>query len=257
MRELVEVAPGVLLATSRRMSTTSTVLVGAGECFLVDPSWLPDELTALADELATRRLVVTGGFATHAHHDHLLWHPGFGSAPRWASHTTAGLARSEREALTAALAEFPAALTELMGRVTGVDRIPDESLPDGIEVELVIHYGHAPGHTALWLPEQRVLIAGDMLSDHELPLPFYPDDLAAYLVALDSLAPFVAKAAHLIPGHGTPTRKPMARLDADRRYLDDVIRGRHPDDARIANPGMAEEFAHLQRLVREQGSGAR
>jgi len=42
-----------------------------------------------------------------------------------------------------------------------------------------------PGHTALSLPPLRVLIAGDMLSDVELPLPFYLDDLPAYIDALD------------------------------------------------------------------------
>jgi glyoxylase-like metal-dependent hydrolase (beta-lactamase superfamily II) len=91
-----------------------------------------------------------------------------------------------------------------------------------------------------------------MLSDHELPLPFSPDDLPAYLAALDRLAPFVAMAEYLIPGHGTPTDAPSARLDADRRYLDDVVRTGRSDDPRIGNPDMAAEYAHLQHLVREQ-----
>ena len=51
MRELVEVAPGVLVATSRVMATTSTVLAGGGEALLVDPAWERDELDALAAEL--------------------------------------------------------------------------------------------------------------------------------------------------------------------------------------------------------------
>ena len=95
-----------------------------------------------------------------------------------------------------------------------------------------------------------MLLAGDMLSDVELPLPFWPDDLPAYLAALDNLAPYVARAAVLVPGHGHPTTDPMARLDADRRYLDDVITHGGSDDPRIRHPGMAENHTHLLRLVR-------
>lgn len=248
---LVEVAPGVFVATSRVMSTTSTVVVDAGQALLIDPAWMPDELESFASELRGRELEVVGGFATHAHHDHLLWHPDLGDAPRWASDRTAALAVDERDALVAALGpEFPAALVDLMGRVAGCgDAIPLESLPPGVEVELIVHDGHAPGHTALWLAEQRVLVAGDMLSDLELPLPFDPDDLPAYLSALDVLAPFAAEASLAIPGHGTVGSDALARLDADRRYLDDMIRTGSSDDPRIGNPGMAEEHAHLRGMV--------
>lgn len=129
--------------------------------------------------------------------------------------------------------------------------VDGERLPEPwSEVELVGHDGHAPGHTALWLPERGVLLAGDMLSDVELPLPFWPDDLAAYLAGLDALSPVVAHAAVLVPGHGHPTTDPMARLDADRRYLEDVLTRGDSDDPRIGNPGMAEHHAHLLGLVR-------
>ncbi len=247
MRELTEVAPGVLVATSRRMHTTSTVLAASGDAFLIDPAWLPDELDALAASLRVRSLSVVGGFATHAHHDHLLWHPGFGDAPRWASARTAELARSEREALVTQLgAQFPAPLVALMGQV----RATEDMLVPGFEIELIVHDGHAPGHTAVWLPRQRVLVAGDMLSDIELPLPFHPDDLAAYTEALDRLVPFAARAELVVPGHGTVGSDALARLDADRRYLDEMVRAGESDDARRGNPGMDEEYAHLQRLVR-------
>ncbi|MBD3940480.1 MBL fold metallo-hydrolase [Microbacterium sp. NEAU-LLC] len=251
MRELIEVADGVSVATSAIMSTTSTVLARDGAALLIDPSWLPSELEGLADVLDARALNVVGGFATHAHHDHLLWHERFGAAPRWASAATAALARDERAALLEFLgAEFPRPLADLMGRVEGVDAvIPADSVPSGFAPELVVHDGHAPGHTAVWLPDQRVLIAGDMLSDLELPLPFWPDDLDSYVAALDLLAPYAARAAIVIPGHGTPGGDAVARLDADRRYLDDVVAGRVPADPRMAHPGMDEEYEHLKRLV--------
>lgn len=251
MTKLREVAPGVLVATSRCMQTNSVVLVGGSRALLVDPAWMPDELEVLAAEIQQRGLRVIGGFATHAHHDHLLWHPGFGAAPRWASASTARLASVERQTLIDALGPgFSAQLVDLMGRVRAVDTsIPRESVPDGFEIELIIHDGHAPGHTALWLPAQRVLIAGDMLSDVELPLPFAPDDLPAYLDALDRLVPFAAQARIVVPGHGYIGTDALARLDADRRYIDAMVAHGASTDPRVHNAGMREAHARMEMLV--------
>lgn len=248
MRNAVEIADRVLVTTSAIDVTTSTMVVDGDAALLVDPAWVSGELDAIADLLSDRGLGVTAGFSTHAHHDHLLWHPRFGDAPRWASPRTAELAVSERAALLEHMEEgWPEDLLALFAHVEAVD---GDRLPaPWAEAELVVHDGHAPGHTALWLPDRGVLLAGDMLSDVELPLPFWPDDLPAYLAGLDTLAPYVARADVLVPGHGHPTTDPLARLDADRRYLDDVIRTGDSADPRIANPGMAENHAHLQRLA--------
>jgi glyoxylase-like metal-dependent hydrolase (beta-lactamase superfamily II) len=246
----VPVADGVHVATSRQMSTTSTLLHDGRDALLVDPAWMPDELAAMAGSLERAGLRVIAGFSTHAHHDHLLWHPGLGDVPRYASPRTAELARTERGDLVESLgAGFPASLTELMGRVQGVEALPAAALPSGFHPEVVVHDGHAPGHTAVWLPDQRVLIAGDMLSDEELPLPFWPDDLPAYLHALGVLAEYARTAEVVIPGHGRPGTDALARVDADRRFLETVARGGDPDDPRLANPGMPEVLEHLRQLM--------
>jgi glyoxylase-like metal-dependent hydrolase (beta-lactamase superfamily II) len=224
-----EVAPGVHVFTSRREHTTSTLITSGRTAVLVDPAWEPDELDGIAGYIAAHGLTVTAGFSTHAHFDHLLWHPGFGDAPRWASLAAAAVARRDRKQLRGALGpEFPPKLGKLVGRVAPV---PSTGLIlDGPEpVELITHDGHAPGHTALWLPARRVLLAGDMLSDVEPPLPSYSDEqptateLTAYLAGLDALAPYVAQTDVLVPGHGHPTDRPMQRLDADRRLIDSAL----------------------------------
>ena len=251
-RNAAEIAPGVWVTTSRRMLTTSTILTDGRSAFLVDPAWDPHELDSLADDLTKAGVEVVGGFATHAHHDHLLWHPGFGEAPRWASARTAELAISERDELVEALGDFPADLSALMGRVRPTTELPTDALPDKFEIELVIHDGHAPGHTALWLPRQRVLLAGDMLSDMELPLPFWPDDVPAYLVGLDRLAEVVDRAQLVVPGHGRVGTDARERLNADRRYLDQVMRTGQSGDPRIRNEGMAEMHRCLQKIARDR-----
>jgi len=242
MTTLREVAPGVLVRTSRIMQTNTTVVVASGRALLVDPAWLPDELAALADELRERGITVAEGFATHAHYDHVLWHPEFGNVPRWASPRTAELARNERDDLVAELGpEFTPDLIDLMGRA-------DAGTP-AFDVELIVHDGHAPGHTAVWLPESRVLVAGDMLSDVELPLPFWPHDVAAYERALDLLEPYADAAHVVIPGHGNVGADARARLDADRRYLAEMRRTGQSDDPRRANEGMDAEYELLREIL--------
>ncbi|WP_098465216.1 MBL fold metallo-hydrolase [Isoptericola jiangsuensis] len=265
------VADGVLVAVSRRLATTTTLVVGstgpAGRAgLLVDPAWEPDELAALARQARDDGVDVVAGFATHAHHDHVLWHPALGDVPRWASATAAGVAQRERTRLLAEArldaaryggADHTPEVLALLGRVrplpAGERQVPDAdgALP---VVEVVEHAAHAPGHAALWLPGPRVLLAGDLLSDVEVPLPFDEitgaGDLAGYRAGLERLAPYVARAAVLVPGHGTPTRRPADRLDADLRYLDAVAAGRAPADPRLADPDVAAEHARTVRRVR-------
>jgi glyoxylase-like metal-dependent hydrolase (beta-lactamase superfamily II) len=230
VRSIVEVADGVFVATSRRDVTTSTMIVRDAQTVLVDPAWDPDELAGLADVIEARGWTVTAGLATHAHHDHVLWHPRFGNVPRYAS------------ARTVELAALVGSVLALSGSVPAIEPI-----------ELIEHDGHCPGHCAVWLPDRAVLLAGDMLSDVELPLPLDPDDLSAYLAGLDVLTPYVRRARVLVPGHGYPTDDPVARLDADRRYLDDLRRTGRSDDPRIANAGMANVHERIQALARNDG----
>lgn len=246
----------MLVATSTIMATNTTVLTDGHDALLVDPSWTPDELDSLAWQLRERRLRVIGGFATHAHHDHLLWHPDFGDAPRLASPRTAALARDERDGLQQALGpSFPADLKDLMGRVEPVERMPSECVPDGFTVELLIHDGHAPGHTALWLPRQAVLIAGDMLSDVEVPLPFWPDDLAAYRRGLACLEQAAGAASYVIPGHGSVSTDAAHRLLADQILLREAEQGvADPGDPRLTDPTMRDYYARIREMSSRQSA---
>jgi hydroxyacylglutathione hydrolase len=248
-RKLVEVAQGVMVATSRRDTTTSTVIVDGGTTLLVDPAWEPDELDSLADWLEEAGLTVAAGFATHAHHDHILWHPGFGGAPRWATPQTADTVAEHRGELVEMLGpDWPMQLTPLVGKV---QPLPGNTVPwPGRRAEIIEHEGHCSGHGAVWLPDARVLLTGDMLSDIEIPLA-QETGLQAYDSALTTLLPYVRRAAVLVPGHGRPTQAPMDRWHADRRYLDAVLGCRATDDERLQNLGMARSHAaNLALLLR-------
>ena len=244
--------------------TTSTVLIdGHGGALLVDPAYEADELADFAPALLAHNVRAVAGLATHVHYDHVLWHPGLGAPPRWASPWTANaVLGAARAAVVAPLqGTLPEDLIELAARLVALPSGPVGAAAgaaagvvyevpwSGPLIRCYEHQAHAPGHLAVELPSSRVLLAGDMLSDVELPMPDDDDqDLTTYLTGLDVLAPVVARAGLLVPGHGTPTEHPMARVDADRRYLDDLIAGRQPEDQRIGLPGMAE--LHAQNLVR-------
>jgi len=196
---------------------------GSGGCILIDPAWDVDELEALADTLDHLGLTPVAGLSTHAHFDHLLWHPRFGDVPRYASSETVRRAAARRAELLDELGPWPDRLVPLVGRV---EALPHGPVPwNGPRIEPIVHDAHVPGHTAFWLPGLRILLAGDMLSDVEAPLPEEgPDPLTAYGRGLDALAPYVATATWVVPGHGTPASGEVARarLRADRRAIEDL-----------------------------------
>lgn len=248
MRPSVEVAPGVHVFTSRRYATTSTLVMGAHEALVVDPAWDADELAGVAEAVRALGIPATGGLATHLHYDHVLWHPELPEVPRWASREAVEAWRTDRDRLIAPLiGDLPEDLLALAGRLNPLDGV----IWSGRELAVHQHNAHAVGHLAVELPDVGVLLAGDMLSDIELPMPD-PDavDLADYLAGLDVLAPVVTRCSMLVPGHGSPTDRPIERLDADRRYLDDVLADRTPTDARMALPGMADLHARTVQQAR-------
>ncbi len=252
MSLLRPVAPGVLVATSRRDATNSVVVQGVGRrVLLVDPAWTPDELVALVRGLGRLSLVVAAGFSTHAHFDHLLWHPAFGAGPRFASPVAALSARAERHALERELG--PGHLRAVAAGLGAVR--PGFPRVAGVRVVPIVHDAHSPGHAALWLPARRVLIAGDMLSDRELPLLDEGSGaLQRYVRGLDALAAVAADARLVIPGHGQPGTDGANRVAADRSYLAALAAGRSPSDPRLGNDGMREAHAGNERIA-AAGSG--
>ncbi|MEO6510912.1 MAG: MBL fold metallo-hydrolase, partial [Nocardioides sp.] len=86
---LNQVIDGVLVHTSEWVATNTVVVQGRGGVLLIDPGILDAEMAFLAHDLSESGQTVVAGFSTHPHWDHLLWTPGLGPAPRYA---TAGCA---------------------------------------------------------------------------------------------------------------------------------------------------------------------
>lgn len=241
MNSLVEVAPGVLVATSRFEATTTTVVLDdATGALVIDPGVTADEIEQLADQLAARGRRVVLGFSTHPHWDHLLWSRRWPDVPRYAHARAVDHVRTERatlwqEAREAGLALDPTGFAEVVAMPADATHLPW----DGPGVEVVAHPGHCPGHCAVLVEDRGVLVTGDMLSDREVPLPDLssPDPVGTHLTGLQRLAECLDRVAVdvVVPGHGTVTDGvgARARLDADRRYLERMSVGAASDDPRL------------------------
>lgn len=83
----------------------------------------------------------------------------------------------------------------------------------------VLHLGpaHGPGDTQVWLPEEGLVIAGDM-AFHERMLPIFEDTIAADWIETWDNGFEALKATYVIPGHGHPTN--MAQV---RRFTRDYL----------------------------------
>lgn len=227
MRELTEVAPGVLVATAVQYTTTSTIITGPdGGCVVVDPAVTVAEVTGLAAALAARGLRPEAAWSTHPHWDHVLWAASLGAVPRYATPAAAATAERERERLTEGVAaEAPGHDLELVGRLTplAADVIPWR----GPEIRVLRHDAHEAGHGALFLPGTGVLVAGDMLSDLEIPLLAWdePDPAGRYRAGLELLASQPVRV--LVPGHGHvgDHAEYTNRVRVDAAYLTELERG--------------------------------
>ncbi len=102
---------------------------------------------------------------------------------------------------------------------------PTETFEDRKVIEMgdmrveVLHLGpaHSPGDIQVWLPEERLVIAGDM-AFHERMLPIFADTCTSCWLETWDTAFEALDAVYVIPGHGHPTN--MAQV---RRYTRDYL----------------------------------
>ena len=246
---LTEVAPGVFVTTSAFAITNTVVIAGAdGGCLIIDPGVHVAELAGLASELAARGLRPVAGWSTHPHWDHVLWHPAFGDAPRYAAPAAAVITETARDGMVSGMeASAPGHDLALFGHVTALDA---DTIPwNGPTARLVVHNAHAPGHGAVFLPGTGVFAVGDMISDAEIPLldTGADDPMGDYRTGLARLAA-VSGVRQVIPGHGRvgDAAEFRRRVAADEAYLDQLALGKPFDDPRITEGWLRE--AHAEHL---------
>jgi glyoxylase-like metal-dependent hydrolase (beta-lactamase superfamily II) len=238
---LRQVADGVLIHVSEFVQSNTVVVQGRGGVLLIDPGIHDDELACLANDLSDSGQTVVAGFSTHPHWDHLLWSPGLGEAPRYATARCADTARDRLsrgvDAVAKAVGIPEQVPLDLLGLITGLPAGAAQIPWDGPEVRIIEHQAHTPGHAALLIEEHSVLVAGDMLSDVMIPMLDLTaaDPIEDYLAALRLLEGVADDVDVLIPGHGSigEADQVHARIDQDRAYVHALRDAQVPSDPRI------------------------
>jgi glyoxylase-like metal-dependent hydrolase (beta-lactamase superfamily II) len=263
---LRQVAEGVLVHQSEFCRSNAVVVQGSAGVLLIDPGVHADELAGIATELSDAGRTVVAGFATHPHWDHLLWHAGLGTPPRYATARCADTARERlSHGIDAQRFGIPEEVSlDLLGHVTGLPAGTAQVPWDGPHVRVVEHQAHAPGHAALLIEERGVLVAGDMLSDVLVPmldLNGTTDPIEDYLAALTLLEGAARDVDVLVPGHGSVCGAGQAqvRIEQDRAYVHALRDAQAVSDPRVgssAEPGwewVSDVHAgQLQRLAGER-----
>ncbi len=137
--------------------------------------------------------------------------------------------------------------TLLKERAEGTDVVlPDETFTDAKDVsrgrfEIKLLYlgpAHSPGDISVWLPKEKLVIAGDMAFHERLPPIFDDTNTAGWIETWNDEFETLG-ALYVIPGHGHPTN--MAQV---RRYTHDYLiylRGK-VQEIIDAGDGLAEAY---------------
>ncbi len=102
---------------------------------------------------------------------------------------------------------------------------PTETFEDTYVIDMgdfrieVLHLGpaHSPGDISVWLPDESLVIAGDM-AFHERMLPIFADTMTADWLDTWENEFEALEATYVIPGHGHPTN-----MEQVRRYTRDYL----------------------------------
>ena len=198
-----------------------------GETFVIDSPVLPDELDALGALLGQARFPAPSGLlVTHGDWDHMLARLAFPGV-------ALGVAQSTAERMQAnpgeAQRELRAFDEELMIErhsplaLGSVQALPVPGRCDVGDRELELHEatGHTPDGMAIMIPWAGVLVAGDYLSPVEIPTLNDDGEVEAYLATLERLRGLAARAAHVVPGHGSVLdgERALEILEEDVAYL--------------------------------------
>jgi glyoxylase-like metal-dependent hydrolase (beta-lactamase superfamily II)/8-oxo-dGTP pyrophosphatase MutT (NUDIX family) len=201
--ERIEVTPGVVMAplpstTIPPATHTNCLIVGEGECLLVDPGTddaiALDGLERLLGRLEGRRVVAIA--VTHRHRDH-----------------TAGAAEMRRR-LGVPLLAHPLLVSQL-----GADRALEDgevltlAVPNGKpwHVRALFTPGHTRDHVVFHEPDRGIVIAGDLVSGLSTVVIDPPDgNMARYMDSVERVATLDPRV--LFPGHGPPTGGVRSRL---------------------------------------------
>ncbi len=272
----VSLHPDVVVVTSQIFQAHCTIVRGPDggqESFAIDSPVLPEELDLLSSLVRQAGFPLPQGLlATHGDWDHVLGPLAFADATLGCAESTAARLQAEPGAAQRALRRFDEELHIERPRPLALGALQALAVPGRCDIgagELELHPtgGHAVDGMAIWIGWARVLVAGDYLSDVELPglrLPEawqqkagYPpkEALEEYVATLERLHPLVAAAEHVVPGHGAilDRERALGVLEEDLAYLHAL--GKRGSEAELPRRqrGNVQRELHLRNVRAVQG----
>jgi glyoxylase-like metal-dependent hydrolase (beta-lactamase superfamily II) len=219
---------GIRVRRSEAFAMNSVLLLDREHAVIVDPGVLPSELDDLARAVTETAPRKTTLFFTHAHWDHVLGRPWWPGARTIAHDRFAAEVKRERDGIVREAEAIAVRHGERWEKAFAPFK-PDQEV-SGLRFMRLdpwrLVFRDAPGHSAsqlsCHLPDRRILIAADMLSDIEPPILDGP--CAAYRKTLETLAELAENGAieTIIPGHGAiavDAEESIKRILRDGYYL--------------------------------------
>ncbi len=226
----------VIVVTSALLQVNCVIVRGGvgegaedaqGEVFVIDSPVLPDELDALPALLEQAHFPAPSGLlATHGDWDHVLGPLAFPGVPLGCAESTAERLQSSLGEAQRALRSFDEELVIERPRPLTLGAVQALPVPGRCEIgdaELELHpaNGHTLDGMAISIPWARTLVLGDYVSPVEIPTLNGPNAIDAYLATLERLRPLLARAEHVVPGHGAviDSARALSILEEDVGYL--------------------------------------
>ena len=187
------------------LAATNSILVAdetTGDAVLFDA---PDNTVGvLLDRARERGWNLTGLWLTHGHFDHIADHAVVTEAFPAAKLLMHRLDEPKLRKPAAGFFPLPFLIPPALGRRACVED-GDVLQIGGIRVEVIFTPGHAPGHVMYHLPEQKVLIGGDLIIGGAVGRTDFPDCSVSDLNNSIRRVMRLPGDTRLLGGHGDPT----------------------------------------------------
>lgn len=182
------------------LGIASYALIGGDRAVVYDTHVSPAHGQAIRDELTRRGIRHISVVLSHWHLDHVAGTAAFADCEIIANTRTAAHLAAHRAAIEDGSFHGPPAIAPLVLPDLTFDRRMVLDL-NREQVELLTFNIHSDDATVIWLPERRILLAGDTLEDC-VTWVSEPQDFALHLADLARLA--ALRPEYILPNHGAP-----------------------------------------------------
>ena len=218
--------------SSQFLGMNSTVIYEKDTSYLIDPAVFPPETKHIKDFLLAHGIRKITILLTHTHGDHISGFHVFHDYPTYGHQCISEKAQMVRDN----------DIRYLRGiwRKQGLENLEELKFPDNIrfvpegEFRQVPPYSfaffHVPGHStdmsAILIPEERLLLSGDMLI--QAPTPFILHSIQQYWNSLKRFRILMEEydIRCLIPGHGKPAKSRaeiIERIQNEQQYIQQFV----------------------------------